>query len=366
MKKLIAFFFALIFTFPLFAQKTTYSKAEERMAQYANNQYALAFLNDSSANAAKALDSCARFLAKYPNSFAKPNVLIYMLKLNFLITKDKSVIFPLIDSVFYYDSLPGTKEEIGGELIEKNVDIERGEKLIKEVLQIITDTFHIYRCNLLLADAEKLRNNFHAADSYYKTALKILPSVKPGWMGYLGFLTMTGNKTEAARIRAEIEELEKDPEFTKISCAYVPKNINKSIELLKLNDAENKPFDFGSVKGKVCAVVYFNYWYGYYVKDFPIIEKISKDFPGVEFVFIQYGNPAKELSENLFSQPEYSFVKKHKILLGVNEILPSQGFASCPRIVLTNKRGIIKYDYETRNGISEQIIRLKLEKLVSE
>ncbi len=88
---------------------------------------AYAFKYNSYQDVKPIIDSCWSFLDKYPNSFAKPNVLSYLLEMTVLISKDLKVINPLIDSVLYYDSLPTTKQRLGAILIERNLDLKRGQ-----------------------------------------------------------------------------------------------------------------------------------------------------------------------------------------------------------------------------------------------
>ena len=123
MKLLLAL---LLFPFFSFSQTTTYSKEEERMLQYVNNQYAYSLKYDSSEILDTALDSCWKFLNKYPNSFAKPGVFSYMLEMAVLNHSDKNVIATLIDSTVYFDPSSVTKYRVAEMLIEKEIDSEKG------------------------------------------------------------------------------------------------------------------------------------------------------------------------------------------------------------------------------------------------
>ena len=108
----------LLFPIFSFSQTTTYSKEEERMLQYVNNQYAYALKYDSTEILETALDSCWNFLSKYPNSFAKPGVFSYMLEMAVLNHSDKNIIATLIDSTIYFDPSSVTKFKIAEKLIE--------------------------------------------------------------------------------------------------------------------------------------------------------------------------------------------------------------------------------------------------------
>ncbi len=145
------------------------------MAQYANNGWAYAYKYDSLQLAKEALDSCWRFIYAYPNSFAKPNVLSYMLKMTAMVSDKKSLVYPLIDSVLTYDTLGSTRLMIGKILIERNINRGAGKSFIKDAFPYLTTDLQRYNALVTLACANIAEGNYSLAGNYYKEALKIYP-----------------------------------------------------------------------------------------------------------------------------------------------------------------------------------------------
>lgn len=364
--KILPVFFVLIFSISVFAQSTTYSKEEEHMISYVNNAWGQAKATDTTDNLPTVLDSCWKFLEKYPRSFAKPNVFSGMLEITFLITKDLAKINPLIDTVLFYDNLPGAKESIGEHLIVKNIDIQKGRKLINEALLITTDEYHIFKSHINLAKSDIALGDFASAKVNYNKALKADPSRSEGWFEYLGYLTMMNQTSEADKILKTIDQMEKEDKFNNRSCAYVSKVIGKTVLDKSLNDINGKPVSLNSLKGKVCVIKFFNYWYGYYKKEFPQMKRLKKEYPDVEFVFINYGRAGKKLQDRFFSSKEFSFLKKHKLLLGENEFTKKEAWKWFPRSIVIDKAGVIRYDYLGYTRDLESTLHFNLQKLVNE
>jgi len=189
MKNILALLIFLA-TASSFAQTSTYSKEEEKMILYVNNGWAFARKYDSLQNVKPVLDSCWKFLKKYPHSFAKPNIFSYMLEMTVLITKDLSKINPLIDSVMHYDQLPVTKERIGEILITRNLDITNGRELLNEAYPKLTVQYHIYNYHMLMAKSDIRLGNYSFAKSNYEKALHIDSTRAEAWYEYLSYLKM--------------------------------------------------------------------------------------------------------------------------------------------------------------------------------
>lgn len=363
--KILTALLALALSIQLFSQNTTYSKEEERMINYANNQWAKVHLDDPTQNPRKALDSCWSFLKKYPHSFAKPNVFNYMLEITFLVTKDTNKIYPLIDSVLYYDELPGTKENIGEHLIIRDIDVNKGRNYINSILPVITDSYHIYHSYILLARADIKQGDYPSAKANYEKALKAEPSRSEGWFEYLGYLSMMNLPDEASKLLQRIDQIEKEDGFTKSKCAYESRVINKNISDIVLKDYNDQPVKISSLKGKICVLKFFNYWHGYYKKEFEAMKNLEKEYPNVKFVFISYGNPPKDLRDRFLAADEFSFLNKHILLRGGDEFEKSLIRKNFPKTIVIDQKGKIRYDYYGYEKDIETTLHFNLQKLVN-
>ncbi len=190
-------FIALILTTKLSAQ-STYSTAEEKMVQYCNNGIAYAEKYDSLQRIPPVLDSCRRFLKRYPNSFAKPNVLAYMLEMTSLISRNTKEIFPLIDSVLYYDKLPGTEMRMGELLIERGIDQKAGVAYLEHALPQLIVPYHRYKTHLLLAQDAISDGAFATARGHIVDALAIDSVRTDAWYAYLGYCRLREDDAEAS------------------------------------------------------------------------------------------------------------------------------------------------------------------------
>ncbi len=365
MKSLSVFIFLLLIS-SSFAQTTTFSREEERMVVYLNNGWANAQKYDSLKNVIPVLDSCFKFLKKYPRSFAKPNVFSYMLEMTVLVSRDMSKINPLIDSVLFYDRIPATKERIGEILITRNLDIARGRNLLNEALPKLKAQYHIYNTLILLAKSDITLGNYASARVNYENALRIDSTRAEGWYDYLSYLKLMELTNDARVIRKKINFFEKENKLRYINSSAISPNINKNISGYSMPDLESKPFELRSLKGKVYLINCFNFWCGFCLQEFPVLKKLIKEFPEVEFIFLNYGETANELRERYFSKKEFSFLKKQKVLFVNNEFSRNVYGSGVPQTYLIDKSGTIRYDYYGYKEELKTLLRNNILKLIKE
>ena len=363
--KIISVILFLLISISVFPQTTTYSKEEERMINYASNQRAKIYMEEPDQNPRAFFDSCGSFFKKYPNSFAKPNVFNFMLEAAFYSSLDTSKIFPLIDSVLFYDNLPGTKESIGGNLIDRNVDVKKGRSFIVSILPILTNNYHRFHSYILLARADIKLGDFPSAKINFENALKADSSRSEGWYEYLGYLTMMNCNEEAAVQLQKILEMEKSDSFYKPRCTYNSRIIEKDMSNVTFRNYNGKATKIRSLKGNVCVLKIFNYWKGEYKREFEAMKNLEKEYPGVKFVYIVYGDAAKELTDKFLDNPEFSFLKKHILLKGGTEFGKQYSFNGFSRAIIIDKKGKVKYDYDYRKDI-ETTLYFNLQKLLNE
>jgi len=349
-----------------YAQSTTYSKYEERMATYVNNGWAYALKYDSLQNVKPVLDSCWKFLDKYPRSFVKPNVFSYMLEMTVLITKDMNKINPLIDSVLAYDKLPGTKERVGEMLITRNLDLQRGRKFISEVFPYLTAQYHKYNAYMLMAKSDITLGNYSSAKTNFEKALEIDSTRAEAWYEYLGYLKMREMPGYASAVMAKIKELEKNDKISYLNRTNISPNINKSILELSAKDLDNNQIKFSSSLGKVVVINCFNFWCGFCVKEFPSLRKMINEFSEVEFIFLNFGETAKELRERYFAMNEFKFLKKQKVLFSSKEFNREIYGNGVPQTLVIDKTGKVRYDYTGYREELESLLRNNLSKLIKE
>jgi thiol-disulfide isomerase/thioredoxin len=363
----ILFVLSILFvTFSSFAQTTTYSKKEERMVEYVANGWGYAQKYDSVQNVKPVLDSCWKFLKKYPHSFAKPNVFSYMLEMTILISKDTAVINPLIDSVLYYDQLPVTKERIGEILITRNLDVARGRDIIIKILPKLTVPFHKYKAYMLLAKSDITLGYFASAETNFEYALHIDSTRAEGWYEYLGFLKMREMHNSFVKVKNKIEELNEEKQLHYTDYTHSSPNINKNISKIEMKNLDNNNIRFSSMNGKVLVVDRFNFWCGFCAKEFPLLKKIMKEFPQVKFIFVDYGETTQELKGRYFKMKEFSFLKNQIVVFGNKKFNDTIYALGVPQTLVIDKQGTVRFDNMGYNKNLDKLLRNELKFLINE
>jgi len=350
----------------IYSQHTTYSEEEESMVGYVNMGFAYAFKYNSYQDVKPIVDSCWSFLDKYPNSFAKPNVLSYLLEMTVLISKDLKVINPLIDSVLHYDSLPTTKQRIGALLIERNLDLKRGRVFVLDALPNLSVKNQIFRSYMLLAKSDLTLGKFASAKINFEYALKTDSTRAEGWYEYLSFLRIRELTQEANVVSSKIAELEKQSKLKFVTQTSISPNINKDINNITLLDLDSNVVELNSLNGKVVVLNRFNFWCGICAKEFPALQKLIKEFPDVKFIFINSGESASELRTRYFKMKEFSFLKKQEVLFVTKEYYDEIYGDSVPNTLVVDKDGVIRFDYVGYNKEMESLLRSNLKALLKQ
>lgn len=363
MKSLLALLF-LLFTFSASPQTTTYSKEEERMVLYVNNGLAYAIKYDSLQNVKPVIDSCWKFLKKYPNSFAKPNIFSYLLEMTVVITNDVKKINPLIDSVLIYDKLASTRLRIGEILIERNLDIQKGRDFIIDSFPELTVDFHKYRAHMLMSRSDIILGNYATARMHFEKALEIESTSAEAWYEYLSFLKMRELHNEANIVLTKINELDKQSKLRYVNQTNISANINKSIYKLSLFDLDSNVVELKSFKGEVVVINRFNFWCGYCVYEFPTLKKMIREFPEVKFIFINSGETAAELRDRYFSMKEFSFLKEQIVLFMNSEYYNEIYTTGVPHTLVVDKSGNVRFDYIGYRKELETLLRENLKRLL--
>ena len=363
----ILFVLSILFvSFSSFAQTTTYSKEEEKMVNYVDNGWAYSQKYDSVQNVKPVLDSCWKFLKKYPRSFAKPNVFSFMLEMTILISKDTAVINPLIDSVLYYDNLPVTKERIGEILITRNLDVVRGRNMIIKILPKLNMPFHKYKAYMLLAKSDIYLGKYLSARMNFENALRIDSTRAEGWYEYLCFLKMREMHNTSIKVQAKIKELEEEEQIHYTNYTNTSSNINKNISNIEMKNLDNMKFRFKSMKGRVLVIDRFNFWCGYCAKEFPLFKKIMKEFPQVKFIFVDYGESTQELKGRYFKMKKFSFLKNQIVVFGNKKFNDTIYALGVPQTLVIDKNGTVRYDNMGYNKNLDKLLKKELKFLINE
>jgi thiol-disulfide isomerase/thioredoxin len=357
---------SFLFALTAYAQTTTYSKKEEAMVHYANNGLFYAMKYDSLQNVKPVIDSCWKFIKEYPNSFAKPNVLSYMLEMTVVITRDLAKINPLIDSVLSYDKLPVTKQRIGTILIERNLDLRRGREFVADALPELTVPNHIYNSYLTLAKSDIASGNFASARMNFEAALKVDSTRSEAWYEYLSFLKMRELSSDANIVLAKINELEEKDKLSYANQNKGSSNINRNLHGLTLVDLDSSNVKFDSFEGKVVVINQFNFWCRNCAKEFPTLKKIIKEFPQVKFIFVNAGETVKELRDRYFRMKEFSFLKNQMVLFVSKDYFDKIDSDGVPHTLVVDKAGNIRFDYLGYKKELETMIRDNLNSLTKE
>ncbi|MCX6138176.1 MAG: TlpA disulfide reductase family protein [Ignavibacteriales bacterium] len=346
--------------------QTTYSMEEERMVHFLNNGLAYAEKYDSLQRLQPVLDSCRRFLRRYPHSFAKPNVYSYMLEMTSRITTDKEKIFPLADSVLFYDHLPGTKMRIGELLIEREIDPAKGRRFLEDVLPSLTADYHRYKSHLLLANLALSRYDFAAVKAHLASAIALDSVRLDAWYAYLGYCQIREESDQAAIIIRRIAKL-RNAQYGEY-LEYVDHNayIGKSIAGMQLHDLDGKIVRLNDFTNSVKVIQFFNFWCSVPMKEFPTLNRLIRTYPRVKFIFLNFGETPDELKQRYFVRPSSRFLRDQLIAFpdsSADWIFSRVGMGE---ILLVDKYGTIRSSFPGMTKNLEKLLRSKLDRLLRE
>ena len=363
MNSIIAFF--LVFTSTLsLAQQSTYSVEEERMLQYVNNQCAYALKYDSLKMIPPALDSCWRFLDKYPRSFARGGVFSYMFEMSSVITSDTTILFPRVDSVLRYDQLPVTRFSIAEKLIERNINRKRGRELLWDAYPHLSAAYHRFKANVLLARFALEDGNSSAAKTFFKQALSEDSTRVEGWYEYASYLKVTEQLSELAVVQGKLRAMEEQDRLNYEVHSRNSPYINKNFSDYTPQDINGSPIDFRQFLGRPVIAQCFNFWCPQ-MKEYPVLKQIGKEFPNAKIVLINAGETPEELRTKYLTQPQYRFLKNYTIVFTDSSISWGLfgGTVGMGTLLLIDKSGHVRADYHGYSKELEQLLRSKLRKL---
>ena len=356
-----------LYSTPTFPQESTYSAAEDRMLQYVNNQFSFSQKYDSLEMISPLLDSCWCFLQKYPRSFARGGIFSYMFEMSSLIRSDTASIFPLVDSVLSYDQLPVTKLTIAEALIERNINRARGRELLRDCYKNLSVAKHRFKANLLLARFAIEEGNRLAARTFFERALNEDSTRAEGLYEYASYLKATEQLAEFARIQKKIQTMDEQNQLNYEHHSKLSPYINKTFSDYKLPDINGSMIDFRQFLGQPVIAQVFNFWCPP-KKEYPVLQKISDEFPNAKTILINAGDKPEELKSRYLDKPENKFLKRHTIVF--EDSLMSHrlfgGMIYIGTILLIDKTGHIRAEYPGYNKELEEMLRSNLRKLTNE
>lgn len=357
----------LLLSSSLVSAQTTYSKHEGEMAHFLNNSLAYAVKYDSLQRIQPTLDSCVRFLRKYPNSFMKPNVFSYMLKMTALISTDTTKIFPLIDSVLAYDSTAVAKMEIGQTLIEQEIDPNKGAEFLREALPSLIYPYHRYLSHLLLSSVALSNGDFPSALGHIEAAISIDSTRLDAWYAYLGYCQISENPAGVAEASRKIYEIRNFQHHKYVKEIEKNQFVGKSVYDIQAPDINGDTVSFRNFAGKVMAIQSFNFWCSVPSKEFPTVKGLIREFPRVKFVFLNAGETPDELRQRYFTRPSSRFLRKLVIVFPDSSTDALYGnFYLMGEILLVDKHGIVRHAFPGMSRDFGTMLRKKLKELNSE
>ncbi len=338
------------------SQTTTYSPEEEKMLTYVNNQYAYALKYGSTANLNPALDSCRKFIEKYPKSFAKPGVFSYMVEMAALNRSEYKIVSSLIDSAICYDPSSTTKFRIAELLIENEIDMEKGYSFLDEVFPNLTAPYYKYKSNILFARKSIVEGNRAAAKFYFEKALAEDSTRADGWIEYGTFLKYSEQPNEVELVLEKIRLLEEQDRLGYESRATGSPNLNKSILKYEVKDMDGKSFNFQKLIGKPLILQNFNFWCPMSKKHMKMLETIKKSFPNASILLMNVGESPEELRNRYLKKKENKFFKKHQILFGDSLMSHHIIGQTAKSILVIDKQGNIRADYSGYDPMLEEML----------
>ena len=354
----------LLFPVVTFSQSTTFSYEEERMLQYVNNQLAYAMKYDSLEMISPAIDSCWRFLNKYPKSFAKPGVFGYMVKMTILNHSSNEKISALIDSSLFYDSSSVNEYSIANDLIERNILIGKGYLLLTKAFPKLSAPYHIYKANILFARKAIKEGRAGIAKMYFERALSADSSRTEGWYEYANYLKFSEQDRELQKVKREIQSLDKAGRLKYENYSKNSPNIGKDFLDFKLPDLDGNIINLNQYKDKPLIAQYFSNWCPQPQK-YPVLGEISKEFPEAKIILINVFESPEELKSKYLNKPNYKYLHKYKILFENSSLAKSFTNITQGTLFLIDKSGKIVLELKGYSKDYGKLLKEAIEKLFS-
>lgn len=337
--------FAILFlcSFGL-AQHVTYSVAEDTGFHRLNMSFGKAKTVASLATHKALIDSIRYFLAIYPRSIYKSALFSYLLDLTSDLPSGASSAKTMADSVLAYDSLSVTRLRVGEILLNQNIDLERGEKLVTQAFPTLTYWHHRYRAHRLLAQYDISHGRFSSAEFNIRQAIKIDSSRYDAWFDYLAFSRMREDLALNQEIRRRISSLEQADILQFNEESQKGPLIFRSLSTTNLHSNNDKIVSLNK-QGRVQVVNFFAFWCSACTGELQDLEKLTRAFPQVLFRFVNTDTKPDPVHDQMLRKEEFRFLRSQSLLYGNDAILTEIGLRAIPRTLIIDKKGVIRSDY---------------------
>lgn len=344
------------------AQNTSYSEEEIGFVPYARTQFWESRKFNSESQYIAIRDSCYKFLEKYPNSFAKPNVFAVLLDLLKYHSADKGEIEIIADSLLVYDHLPATKVRVAEALIDKSINVEKGMRILDESIPELSTNNQLIQALLLKSDVNIQLGKLTEAKQNIENAIEVDSTRLELWYKYLSIEIKIGAAETVSTIENRIKSLEDDNLRKYKNTEVASNNIGKNIFEYSGQNLDGNIVHLSELAGKVNVINFFGFWCGTCISEFPILLEFQKQFPYVNLVFItDKFFSADEIKNRYLQLDQFSFLKKQHLLIG--DIRRKLDVKAVPYTIVVDKNGFIKYHYlgydsELGNLLSENVKEL--------
>jgi thiol-disulfide isomerase/thioredoxin len=326
------------------AQTMTYSPEEWEFYLQLNNSKGRAVVSSSLPYCRAVVDSIDQFLGKYPRSIYKSPLLTHKLELTVIFSSDTVLINRLCDSVLAYDSAASTKLLAAEILLPRKGLRMRGASLIREALPDLKQAYDFYRAYLHLAESEIPLGHEASARWYLDQAIAIDSTREDPWNLYLAIAQATEDVALAKTARDRLKRFEKEglPQVQEQSKHSI--FLSKSVAHYTLTDLTGKPLVLGTIK-KPMLINFFTFWCGFCMAEFPHLQALKREFPQVQFVFVDIGGEFLISREKGLQKAAFRFLKQEMLLTAGPDITLPLGINAAPRTFIVDGEGIIQCDF---------------------
>ncbi len=360
--------FQMLFLLTLFLNQFAMSQSADTSAVnddilfYLNQRWAYARKWDSLQTLRPVMDSCWRYLHEHPRSWVRPSLFAMMWQAETDISRDRTRLNSLIDSMFTYDSLPVTRLDVGEALINRNVDVRKGRILVESAFPKLSNPHHLHRAHLLLAYLDIQDGHRASAEAHYREALSLEPQRDEAWYDYLAFLKASED-TKFGEVMNKFRALEKAKEIRYEKRGESTVNVGENVSGLFAFGFNHESVPIYSPNAEPTVIVIFNFSCTFCLRELVALKPLVAGFPRVRFIYVNIGETRDEMKDIFLKRNEYRYLKDQIVSFDDSVTIYrrfQKAGVGAPRTIVVDRNGVVRYDYL---GYGENSISLLREKL---
>lgn len=327
------------------AQEVTFSPEEEGMVYYLTSMWESPVYMQSTSDYRQAVDSCYAFLNVYPQSFAVPNVLAFLLEMVSVIDSRPGRILGLADSVLVTDPHPATKLRVGKLLYDKGIDKQRGIELIRQSIKDLTIPSNIHLASLILAEHAMAEHDMRNARAWLDRALAQHPTSYAAWNLYRRVLLQMDKVREANAVMHKINNLEnRDLRVYGYEPSLSP-NLFRNVDEIVLETVEGEDAALKERIGPLTVLILFHPGCRASREEANVLYGLSQKYKSITFLYIAQLADAESVNpEELTGSREFPFLTETNLLIDHGVLEQQLIIRGVPTTLFIDSNHRIRYD----------------------